>query len=89
MTSKRQVEMLPKSSYPHWNDQEMAAYLWAQADMLKAGYHKDSLQVSNKSEAKQKKEIIDTIMDILKNKAWTLREDGEMIYSELKERGYI
>jgi len=41
------------------------------------------------NEAEQKEKIIDIIMDILKNKAWTLKQDGEMIYAELKKRGYL
>jgi len=58
---------------------------YATRGLLKPNVHKASEQI----EAKQKKEIIDIIQDILKNKAWTLREDGEMIYSELKKKGFI
>ncbi len=47
------------------------------------------IMTSNKTEAEQEQEIIDIIMDILKNKAWTLREDGRMILDELKAKGYI
>lgn len=93
------------SKYEHnapdsWEDEDMEDTFCFHKGCTCEKYESVGLGITSKEESieikankqiedKQKKEIIDIIQDILKNKAWTLKQDGEMIYAELKKRGYL